>query len=353
MKRDIRRIYPGMLANVMNSGSLALLSDFLTEFSTKKCQYIDYFPGSESVNLSWNRSFEGVPAIMQYFASYWTATAQALIPDFHIKVRWASVKQFLNQDHSELMCGLTFTATPIFDLQALIAAALPKSSSTKRKSSARTSKPSRLPYQHTQTLYLTPDMDEDEDDYDDRSLYPPLSRETGNELVQLAQFAFQSMPSSSSTFSVGQEFDSKLKQSAQQSKFSIFSAPNQEIRYDGMVTFRLDEKSRIRGLEFGPEIQRAALALSSSSPSSPSSSTLRPGSVHNSAGGVPNRKRPCVAEDCFQFDVVGSTSEESAAYCSSASSLSSELCELQVDQDFMQLWDTIADQSCSVSSIPV
>lgn len=332
VKRDIRRMYPAMLANVMNSGDLSLLSDFLVEFAVKKCRYTDYFPGSDTVNLSWNRSFEGVPAVMKYFASYWTPAAQALIPDFNVKVRWAAVKQFLNKEHSELTCGLTFSATPIFDVDALLATVTPRSKRAMRASSdergglfKRRKAPLDAPtrrYEHKQTLYLTPDVDDEPEE--GSSAFPLLSTESGLQLVKTAQALFQSNASSKS---IGED---QKGGAALSGLLSFLTSPTTTISYDGMVTFRLDEKCRIRSLEFGPEMQRSStsttfLAVNPTAPAFIGSSS--PSTCFESTS------------TAFSTDSFGSSSPSSEIYDS-------------LDQDYLQMWDGLLDQSF-VSHIPV
>lgn len=263
VKRDIRRMYPSMLANVMNSGDLSFLSSFLEEFASKRCQFIDYFPGSSDINLSWNRTFVGMPAVMQYFSSFWNSTSQAFIPDFHIKVRWAAIKQFLNQDHSELMCGLSFSATPIYDLSTILATLQPKCknsgkqplSTKKRKLSYENSNNAGL-HKHTQTLYLTPD------DENESSQFPLLTSDDGKSLIAVVQSLFQGFS---------------------QSTLPWWSFPPKSIYYEGMATFRLNDKCQIQSLEFGPEIQR------DSTPS------LYPGLFNNTMEHPIQAKKACVS----------------------------------------------------------
>lgn len=247
VKRDIRRMYPAMLANVMNSGDLSFLASFLSEFTTKRCKFIDHFPGSEEVQFGWNRSFEGVPSIMQYFSSFWNDITQSFIPDFHIKVRWAEVKQFLNQDHSELKCGLTFTGTPIFDLSVLLQQFFNKPGIIPSVS-LNQNKKRKLPidYKHTQTLYLTPDMDTYlESTSNDEVDLPLLTNEQGAQMMATFQRIFQSTISLANS---GQSFLQSF----------ISSSTKRSICYNGLVTFKLDGKCQIRSLEFGPEVQHSA-----------------------------------------------------------------------------------------------
>lgn len=323
-------MYPAMLANVMNSGDLSLLSDFLVEFAVKKCRYTDYFPGSEAVNLSWNRSFEGVSAVMQYFASYWTPTAQALIPDFNVKVRWAAVKQFLNKEHSELTCGLTFSATPIFDVEALLATVTPRAKRVMRTDSdcgglfskrrkAPLSAPTRR-YEHKQTLYLTPDVDDEQDE--GPSAVPLLSTESGAQLMRMAQLLLQTNATPKSKGD-GQKAGTPLS-----GLLSLLASPTTRISYDGMVTFRLDEKCRIRSLEFGPEMQRSSVS-SAFLTVDPTAQVFMDSSSSSS----------CFETTSTAFDSFASSSPSSEIYDS-------------LDQEYLQMWDGLLDQSF-VSHIPV
>jgi hypothetical protein len=188
-------MYPAMLANIMNSGDLSLLRGFFTEFSIKNCQYIDHFPGSSQINLSWNRSFEGVDAIMKYFQTFWTPDTQSLIPDFSVSIRWAAIKQYLYKEHSEVMCGISYQATKIFSLENVLS--LLQNSSFSKKSSSSSVPPALMPDQVTQ-------------------LFAALM------VINIV---------------------------------NLISNPI-NIKYDGMVLFKLDDQSRICELQFGPETQR-------------------------------------------------------------------------------------------------
>lgn len=246
VKRDIRRLYPSMLVNVMNSGDLSILSGFLGEFTTKQCKFVDYFPGNDTVNLSWHRTFEGVSSIMSYFSSFWTPVTQALIPDFSVKIRWASIKQFLNKDNSELMCGISYTASRLFDLTALLqmdakaAKQAPHKNKSlkddKSKGKNNLAKKSGTKNVHSSSLYLEPDIFFGEDDsfgYQYESSYPSLSATEASNVLQAAMF-----------FNMIQ-----------------FLSQPRDVHFDGMVIFRLDEQSRIASMEFGPEVQPRRCAV--------------------------------------------------------------------------------------------
>lgn len=63
LKRDIRRDYPGMYVNVLNSLDVNLMSQFFEQFATPTLTFSRYLPQAHRHNIAISRSINGVHSI--------------------------------------------------------------------------------------------------------------------------------------------------------------------------------------------------------------------------------------------------------------------------------------------------
>lgn len=112
-KRDLRRLYPRMLANILNSDDSSLLRSFFATFSVPFCnvsgetatmvkdQPLLKPPTSDVDDLVLNFSIE-----------------QELMPDLAVTMKGASIKQYLNRNgHSQVICGIQFVGMKVYEYE--------------------------------------------------------------------------------------------------------------------------------------------------------------------------------------------------------------------------------------------
>lgn len=103
VKRDIRRLYPQILLNLLNTGNIANMQEFFFTFSNSACSFHEnYLHGDVRES-----SLQQMATILM--------VEQDLMPDYAFTLRGARIKQYLRRsDYSEVICDVIFSGTKIY-----------------------------------------------------------------------------------------------------------------------------------------------------------------------------------------------------------------------------------------------
>lgn len=126
LKRDIRRTYAAMLMNVMNSYDAELILKFFTHFCHSACNLYD--DSSEAMSIQPNAQMAlSLPSSSSSSSSTSLRHVQGpehialhmlrgmdLVPDCTVRLRQASIHQFLNTKGSKIVCHVTMSGTKLF-----------------------------------------------------------------------------------------------------------------------------------------------------------------------------------------------------------------------------------------------
>ncbi len=114
IKRDLRRLYPRMLSNVMNAGDPCLLAAFFATFARPDCSFNQQCPNRKSPEVE---SFRNLDTLLLQFA-----VQCDLMPDMTIQLQNSSIHLFRHTpDHkntpkfsSEIQCEMVFSGTVLY-----------------------------------------------------------------------------------------------------------------------------------------------------------------------------------------------------------------------------------------------
>lgn len=113
LKRDIRRTYPQMYLNVINSGDIELALAYFQRFYDQNCQMLRLVQANDqgSLTVSDVTQITGLYMIFLHFASLMES-----IPDLICQWKDAYIRQHANSQCSEVVLELTWKGTKFFQL---------------------------------------------------------------------------------------------------------------------------------------------------------------------------------------------------------------------------------------------
>jgi hypothetical protein len=111
MKKDIRRMYSNMFANVSNSGDIRMTEGFFSDFSTFNMTCIVKASHSPYPDVPTFMKIDGLAVFLQF----WYNRIQ-VVPDMCYRVSDAKVVTFRDSEESRVECAFELFGTRIFDV---------------------------------------------------------------------------------------------------------------------------------------------------------------------------------------------------------------------------------------------
>lgn len=120
VKHDVRRFYSRMIANVLNSHDISLLSSFLETYAHRDMTFqqsspnIDYDMKKFSYYCEEGPSQLSIVGIQPFIA--YDAIVRQLLPDQAISITESSIKTRSNSEKSEIICRIDVQFTRLYDV---------------------------------------------------------------------------------------------------------------------------------------------------------------------------------------------------------------------------------------------
>ncbi len=111
LRKDIRRSYADMLANVTNSADIRNVEGFFSTFSRRDLMFVEDCENTPSGERLRNTQLSGMAVFLQFWFNRMT-----LVPDGVVQINDVKVVTRSDTEDSRVICGFSFDGTRLYDL---------------------------------------------------------------------------------------------------------------------------------------------------------------------------------------------------------------------------------------------